>query len=134
MTRTVQVTVTLRLDISAEMSGTEFYDQLPGRLRTGLGTMLPAALDDVRVIAASDPEQELSRPTDLDTLLAPDGRMAFIWSTEDVREIRPDLTDAEAYLVLQCLQKNHDANFGVNWDTIAYQAALLFGEPAEVEP
>ena len=42
--------------------------------------------------------------------------------------------NAEAYLVLQGLQKNHDANFGVNWDTIAYQAALLFGEPAEVEP
>lgn len=131
MTRTVKLTVTLQLDVSTDVSSAEFYDTLPNRLRTGLGTLLPAALDDVTVVAATDPECILSKPTDLQSMLQPHDEVPFIWSTEDVREVRPDLSHDEAYLVLQTLRRYHDANFGVNWDTIAVQAESLFGESPE---
>lgn len=40
------------------------------------------------------------------------------WSYEDVQEQDSTLTDDEARQILQLIKKNHDANIGVNWETI----------------
>ena len=40
------------------------------------------------------------------------------WHFTDIQEIDDSLTNDEARQVLQLIKKNHDANIGVNWDTI----------------
>jgi hypothetical protein len=55
------------------------------------------------------------------------------WSVEDVREVRPDLTDEQAWEVLQQVQRRHDANVGVNWYTLEYFAEELFGGAPETD-
>jgi hypothetical protein len=40
------------------------------------------------------------------------------WHFTDIQEVDDSLTNDEARQVLQLIKKNHDANIGVNWDTI----------------
>ena len=54
--------------------------------------------------------------------------VAIFWHIEDVQSIRPDLSDEQASLVLQRLKNNHDANVGINWETIEIIADILFPE------
>ena len=45
------------------------------------------------------------------------------WSIEEVREIRPDLTDEQCRKVLRKVKDGHDANLGISWDileTVSY--------------
>ena len=54
-------------------------------------------------------------------------QIAVIWSVDDVLEIRPDLTEDEAWNVLQAVEDDHDANVGICWDVLEYHANCLFG-------
>ena len=58
--------------------------------------------------------------------------IAIIWNIEDVQEVRPDLTDEQAAEVLQLVEDRHDANFGINWQSLDDCADILF--PATDEP
>jgi hypothetical protein len=58
-------------------------------------------------------------------------QLAIVWSIEDVLEIRPDLNEEQTWHVLQMIDKNHDANIGMNWEVIAATAEALFAEPTE---
>jgi len=40
------------------------------------------------------------------------------WHFADIQSIDDSLTNDEARQVLQLIKKNHDANIGVNWETI----------------
>ena len=40
------------------------------------------------------------------------------WTIEDVKSLDDKLTDAQCVAVLEYVHDNHDANFGVNWETI----------------
>lgn len=60
-------------------------------------------------------------------VLAERQQIALIWSIEDVLEVRPDLSDDQAWEVLKIVDRRHDATCGVTWDTLAYIAAELFG-------
>jgi hypothetical protein len=40
------------------------------------------------------------------------------WHFTDVQELDDSLTNDEARQVLQLIKDNHDANIGVNWETI----------------
>ena len=40
------------------------------------------------------------------------------WTTEDVRELRPELTDKQCRKVLHKVRDDHDANLGISWDVI----------------
>ena len=51
------------------------------------------------------------------------------WSTDDVQEIRPDLTGDQCRQVLAAVKDRHDATVGVNWDTLSIIADDLFQEP-----
>jgi hypothetical protein len=53
----------------------------------------------------------------------------FLEYTDDVHEVRPDLTVDEAWEVLQCVEKWHDANHGICWYTLEAAAEMLFSEP-----
>ena len=68
-----------------------------------------------------------STTIDIDTLLAERRKIAIIWSIEDVQEVRPDLSDEQAWEALQAVKNNHDATVGINWLTLEMVAEDLFG-------
>jgi len=57
-----------------------------------------------------------------------DREVALVWGIDDVQseEVRPDLTDAQALEVLQTAEANHDANYGIGWDSLRDTANELF--------
>lgn len=62
--------------------------------------------------------------------------MEFIddrWYTEDVIEMRPDLSHEQAWEVLKHIKKTHDATIGINWEVIEIACDILYPEPEEVE-
>ena len=50
------------------------------------------------------------------------------WHIDDVKEVRPELTDEQARDVLGRVEKCHDANIGINWDVLRAVADDLFPE------
>ena len=55
-------------------------------------------------------------------------RITIVWTISDVIEVRPDLNDDQCRDVLANVKRNHDAEAGVNWDTIKTTADILFPE------
>ena len=60
------------------------------------------------------------------TIELQDDEIAIVWSISDVMEECKWLTKEQAYDILRHLDKEHDANVGVNWDTIYYWAEYLY--------
>ncbi len=52
--------------------------------------------------------------------------IAAIWSVQDVQRVRPDLGDAKAWEVLQEIDRLHDAEYGITWDTLMLTADEMF--------
>lgn len=46
--------------------------------------------------------------------------ISVTWCVEDVLATSESLTDHQARLVLQQLEKKHDATIGINWEVIEY--------------
>ena len=57
--------------------------------------------------------------------LAAGGCIAIIWSIQDVKTMRPDLTDEQCMDVLETVEHWHDASVGVRWDTLEIWAEEL---------
>jgi len=72
-----------------------------------------------------------SAEVDVHDLLARRKQIAVIWDVKDVREVRPDLTDEQAWEVLQQTRHQHDATLGINWETLELTAQMLFGDTPE---
>ena len=132
MSRIVNLTVTLKLELADRLGRTEFHNDLEPMLRSGLGEVLTPFSDCVTVVAVSDPTGTLSQPTNLAAILDPFKEAAIVWSAHDVLDVRPDLTLEQASEVLHHVIRQHDANHGIGWDDFEYFAATLFGEPAPV--
>jgi hypothetical protein len=64
-------------------------------------------------------------------LLAKRRQIAHIWSVEDVRDVRPDLDDEQAWSVLQLIDDQKDATQGITWETLAVAAAVLYPEEGD---
>ncbi len=58
----------------------------------------------------------------------PSTQIAIIWSIEDVQEPHPLLSDEQVFHVLQTMQQHHDANIGINWETIDVWVNPLYPE------
>lgn len=58
--------------------------------------------------------------------------ISIIWSTDDVLNVRPDLTADQASDVLENLYFNHDANIGINWDVISIVAEGMYPESENI--
>ena len=52
--------------------------------------------------------------------------IAIEWGIEDVLSERPDLTDDQAWHVLETCYFEHDANEGINWIVINGWAEYLY--------
>jgi hypothetical protein len=90
-------------------------------------------LDDLHHEATNERNQTMTpnHDIDIDALLADRKQIALIWSIEDVQEVRPDLTDKQAWEVLQQVKSHHDATLGVTWETLEWVAQDLFGDAPE---
>ncbi len=64
-------------------------------------------------------------------ILSKQKRIALIWSIEDVREVRPDLNDDQAWRVLLRCEKVLDCQIGLTWQTIEDTAEALFPQAAK---
>jgi hypothetical protein len=66
---------------------------------------------------------------DFHHLLANDRKIAAIWSIEDVKGKRPDLTDEQAWEVLEEVGRKHDASWGITWITLEMVTDQMFPKP-----
>lgn len=85
-----------------------------GRVARGLTVALNAALSGRRIffcIASLAKEQR---------------QIAIVWNTDDVRTVRPDLSEDQAWQVLLRVENEHDGDHGVTWDTLRDVAEQLF--------
>jgi len=90
-------------------------------------------LDDFNNEATNERKQTMTAndDIDIDALLAERKQIALIWSIEDVKEVRPDLTDEQAWQALQQVKRENDATIGVTWETLEWAAKDLFGDAPE---
>jgi len=58
-------------------------------------------------------------------------KIEISWETDDILAQRPDLTITQANQVLLRLQKEHDANYGITWETVDCKAAEMFPQRSE---
>lgn len=58
--------------------------------------------------------------------LANTGRIAILWGIDDVKSVRPDLTDDQCMEVLRKCEWRHDAEIGINWVVIKTHADFMF--------
>jgi hypothetical protein len=70
---------------------------------------------------------------DIDAILADRKQIALIWSIDDVQDVRPDLTDDQAWEVLRQVKSDHDATIGVTFETLEWVAQDLFGDAPETD-
>ena len=77
----------------------------------------------------NSPELDVS---ELTALLAEHGYIAIFWHIDDVKEVRPDLTDEQCFEVLQQCDDEHDALVGLDLDLVRIHASELFPETDEV--
>lgn len=52
--------------------------------------------------------------------------IGLLWNIDDVQSLRPDLTDDQAWSVLQRVDDQMDAAIGITWDTLDGAADELF--------
>jgi len=71
------------------------------------------------------------RQPDLHMQLTRQRQIAVIWSVEDVTQLRPDLTDNQAWHVLLETRRCHDACVGINWVVIDTVADALYPQPTQ---
>jgi hypothetical protein len=81
---------------------------------------LEKRLYEIRALLDGDATSQLYADIDLyvHDLLAKNRQVAAIWCIEDVKSIRPDLTDDQAWEVLQQVGDIHDAEYGITWTTL----------------
>jgi len=84
-----------------------------------------------RTIPDSSDQPTEKADIDVYALVAQRRQIAIIWSIEDVQEMRPDLTDEQAWKVLQLVERRLDASIGVDWHTLECVAEELFGPNPE---
>jgi hypothetical protein len=58
--------------------------------------------------------------------------VAIIWCIDDVKSVRPDLTDDQCLDVLGRADSKHDATLGVTWETLECIADYLFPQEEDV--
>ncbi|MBI3867409.1 MAG: hypothetical protein HY299_02675 [Verrucomicrobia bacterium] len=63
---------------------------------------------------------------DIDDLLEQRKQVAIIWCVEDVQEMRPDLSEDQAFEVLLECKRAHDGEIGFTWTLIQEIASDMF--------
>lgn len=128
MSRFIELTTTVTIDIDSSLRPEHFREHVRSRLRAGFGDAIVNHPMAIRVVAVNDPDGDLHQPPYVQPLLAAFRQAAVIWSVGDVLDVRPDLSDDQAADVLHQAIHQHDATLGIGWDTFEYYATTMFGE------
>jgi hypothetical protein len=96
-----------------------FVDALGGET-----TYIPASVEVSEILDLSDLD---TYEQDLGDLLFENQLIAHIWSVQDVKSIRPDLNDDQAWTVLQRIEEVVDRDQGITWDDLERTSYDLFG-------
>lgn len=70
---------------------------------------------------------------DIDAYLAERQAIGVTWCIEDVLIVQPDLTNEQAWEVLQQVKDVHNAEYGISWTTLETVADDLFGNAPETD-
>jgi hypothetical protein len=110
-----KITRTLTVDLNAM-----FEDEVNGIL---------AEIEGFVAAKRSQPKRlpPLHATVDVPELLAKSRTIAIIWTVEDVRKVRPDLTEGQAWEVLKRAQHVHDPDQGLTTGRLRDHALDLFG-------
>jgi hypothetical protein len=65
-------------------------------------------------------------PYDIEQFFEQRRQIAVIWSTEDVRQVRPDLTDDQAWEVLKRCDERKECEISITWTFIELIADEMF--------
>ena len=104
--------------------------------RDGSGPSKRTALANAHAaIAEAKAAGILLASTDIDihAVLVKRREIAITWCIEDVQGIRPDLSEDQAWEVLQQVKDVHDAEWGISWSTLETVAEDLFGDAPEAD-
>lgn len=94
---------------------------------------VPLTLVPAEVLAAARDALERADLGDLTAILRRRRQIAQFWGVEDVVAVRPDLTDDQAWDVLQEIDLNQDAETGITWRTLEETAGELFGAAPDAD-
>lgn len=104
-------------------------------------TLLNCAIADLEgILPEIEPSGDRNHPAwkTLDELKAAAENLTsreilFSWSVEDVQSVRPDLTDEQAFAVLERCEYCLDGEIGMNWYAIQAAADDLYPQPKDGE-
>lgn len=57
--------------------------------------------------------------------------IAIVWNVDDVKRVRPQLNDEQAWAVLESVAEHHDGEAGISWATLEEHADSLFADGKE---
>ncbi len=126
MEKPLTLTIQIAIDPSLRSPALQMT-RLLNMLKLRLSDLLAEDPNGLRILSTGP----IPKALDVETYLAEKDQMAFIWSVDDVQSVRPDLTDEQAWEVLLHAKRNHDANFGINWDVLSVIAESLYGDAPE---
>lgn len=80
-----------------------------------------------------DTDEELMTEASIDihAILRANRLIAHVWGIDDVKSRRPDLTDDQAWQVLQEVERQLDSELGITWETIEAAAEGLYPDDAD---
>lgn len=87
-------------------------------------TAIREAIDAANDAATASPTE-----IDIHAVLAESRQIADVWGIQDVQSVRPDLSDEQAWAVLQSARRHYDGATGINWDVLASHAEEIAGAP-----
>lgn len=76
-------------------------------------------------------EDQLTACAKIRAIAEAEGFAVLIWTPEDVLSVRPDLLEEQAQQVLGAVERHHDATLGVTWDTLSYEASMMYPKKKE---
>lgn len=132
MPREITAILRLRLNLAHRVTDDELNRDIAELLRNGLGEILTDYSDAAEILAIDDPiDSTLDKRLDIHQFLDTNREIAVIWEVDDVLVLRPELSDEQAWQVLQHAKRHHDAGIGLNWESLEAAAEALYGPEPE---
>lgn len=94
---------------------------------------VPLALVPPAVLAAAGLALSQADGDGLAAVLRRRRQIAQFWGVDEVIAVRPDLTDEQAWEVLQEVERTADGDTGITWRVLEKTAGSLFGPAPDVE-
>ena len=112
MTKTVHLTVTLKVELSSEIERDYLLEQLSHSIQMEIDNVTQTP-EVVKVVAVYDPDGKLTLMPNVDSILEDFDAAASVWDIRDVLDICPRLSREDALIVLRSVTDRHDCHSGI---------------------